>query len=70
MEIIPHLNRLTKSFDLCEKIVQWVRSYLTGRIYGMNVVDALSNETRIHHGLVLVYQYPSGCQQCANAAFR
>ncbi len=44
-----HMFLLTKleSFGLCEKVVGWIRSYMTGRNYRVHVADALSQETRI-----------------------
>ncbi len=36
-----------ESLGLCKKDVRWIRSYLTGRTYGVQVADALSQEARI-----------------------
>ncbi len=36
-----------ESFGLCEKVVGWIRSYMTGRTHVVQVADALSQETRI-----------------------
>ncbi len=32
---------LIESFGLCEKVVRWIRSYLRGRSYRVQVVNAL-----------------------------
>ncbi len=60
-----------ESFGLCEKVVRWIRSYLTGRTYKVQVADALSQETKIKSGvpqgsvigpllfLLLVNDFPS-----------
>ncbi len=42
-----------ESFGLCEKFVRWIRSYLTGRTYRVQVADVLSEETRIPQGSVI-----------------
>ncbi len=36
-----------ESFGLCEKVVRWIRFYLTGRTYKVQVANALSQETSI-----------------------
>ncbi len=39
-----------ESFGLFDKVVRWIRSYLTGRTYRVQVADALSQQTRIKSG--------------------
>ncbi len=63
-------------FGLCDKVVRWIRSHLTGRTNRVRVANALSQETRIKSGV------PQGSvigpllfllfvnDQCDNAAFR
>ncbi len=46
----PLLAKL-ETFGQCEKVVRWIRSYLTERTYRVQVAEALSQETRIkRHG--------------------
>ncbi len=46
-----------ESFGLCEKVVRWIRTYLTGRTYKVQVTDAFSQETsfksRVREGSVI-----------------
>ncbi len=50
--LLRHLTRLIiGSFRLYDKVIRWIRSYLTARTYRVQVVDALSQETRIKCGV-------------------
>ncbi len=40
-----------ETFGLCDQVVQWIRSNLTGRPYRVQVADTLSQETRIESGV-------------------
>ncbi len=42
-----------ESFGLCEKVVLWIRSYLTGITYRVQVAGALSEEKGIPQGSVI-----------------
>ncbi len=48
-DLVNHRFLVAKleSFGLCENVVSWVISFLTGRTYRMKAVDALSQETPI-----------------------
>ncbi len=50
---VDHMFLLAKleSFSLCEKFVQWSRSYLTGRTYRVRMAEALPQDTRIQAGV-------------------
>ncbi len=50
---VNHRFLLTKleSFGQCDKVVRWIRFYLTGRTYRVQVADALLQETRIKSGV-------------------
>ncbi len=53
---VDHRFLLVKpeSFGLRKKFVRWIRSYLTGRTYNVQVADALSQETRVKSGVLIV----------------
>ncbi len=53
LDSVYHRFLLAKleSFGLCDKVVRWMRSYLTGRSYRVQVADVLSQETRIKSGV-------------------